>query len=95
MATSRPPGRCLLCGRDTWLTLHHLIPRKVHRRQHFRKHYTKQELQQGILICRKCHHAIHQFYDEMHLAKHLNTLTALRNDPLLAEHFRWVSKQRG
>lgn len=96
MARHQAPknGICPLCGRSTFLTFHHLIPRKVHRRAHFKKHVDKAVLQQGLAICRACHNGIHRHYDEMHLAKHLNTPEKLSADPVLAAHFSWVAKQK-
>lgn len=87
-------GRCVLCKRETYLTFHHLIPRKLHRRPFFKKHYSKIALNQGIAVCRACHSGIHRLYDEMHLAKHLNTLTNLENDTALMQHVAWVARQR-
>ena len=76
------------------LTFHHLIPRKVHRRPRFRKRYDKAALAAGIMICRACHAGIHRFYDEMKLARELNSLEALMADEALARHFAWVARQR-
>lgn len=94
MAGKTKTGRCCLCGRDTELTFHHLIPRKVHRRNYFRKHVARPKLQAGIDLCRLCHKGLHRLYDEMTLAKHLNTPQALREDPAVQRHVRWVRKQR-
>ena len=69
-------------------------PRKMHRHTHFRKHYNKEQLNQGINICRQCHSGIHRQYDEMQLAKTRNTLETLLNDEVLTRHFDWVSKQK-
>lgn len=85
---------CPLCQRITHLSFHHLIPRKVHRRAHFKKHYDKQSLNKGIHICRTCHSGIHRRFDEMTLAKELNSLEALQGDPELAKFFAWVTRQR-
>lgn len=76
------------------LTFHHLIPKKLHRRVHYRRHYTRDELALGIHICRDCHNGIHRFYDEMHLAKYLNTSESLAADTQLKRHFAWVARQR-
>ena len=76
MPVKSKTGRCCLCGRDTELTFHHLIPRKVHRRARFRKHATRTELQAGIDLCRLCHRGLHRLYDEMTLAKRLNSARA-------------------
>lgn len=83
-----------MCNRCTFLTFHHLIPRKVHRRAHYKKHYLKHELQQGIEICRTCHSGIHKRYSEMELAKRLNTESLLKNDSTLKVFFNWVSRQK-
>lgn len=85
---------CPLCKRQTHLTFHHFIPRKVHRRAHFKKNYSKAELQQGIHICRACHNGIHKAYDEMTLAKSYASLDKLQQDERLNQHFNWVAKQR-
>ncbi|MBT8115304.1 MAG: hypothetical protein KJP04_07980 [Arenicella sp.] len=71
MSTRSKHGHCPLCQRLTHLTFHHFVPRKVHRRAHFKKHFTKDQLNQGVAVCRQCHSGIHRFYDEMHLAKRL------------------------
>jgi len=94
MANKSKAGCCCLCGRHTELTFHHLIPRKVHRRNFFRKTFEREVLLQGIDICRLCHKGLHRLYDEMTLAKQLNTLEALRADPAIQRHIQWVRKQR-
>ncbi|AWL12113.1 hypothetical protein HMF8227_01640 [Saliniradius amylolyticus] len=85
---------CALCGRATWLTFHHLIPKKVHRRKRFRKSCSQQQLNAGIWVCRPCHSAIHRFIDEMSLAKNYASLEALKTHPMLVRHCQWQSKQR-
>ena len=87
-------GVCPLCDREATLTFHHLIPRKVHRRAHFKKNYSRDELKQGINICRPCHTGIHKRLTEMELAKQLRSLDDLRNHEELAHYFKWVSRQR-
>jgi len=37
---------------------------------------------------------VHKFYDEMHLAKHLNSSELLQADQALVNHFAWVAKQK-
>ncbi len=85
---------CATCGRETALTFHHLIPRKVHRRNHYRRKYDRDTLNRGIHICRSCHSGIHKSYDEMTLARQFNTLEALLADERLARHFAWVARQK-
>lgn len=78
----------------TQLTFHHLIPKKMHRRPYFRKHVSREARAAGIHICRQCHNGIHRFYDEMTLAKTLNSLERLTSDEALMKYFAWVAKQR-
>ncbi len=87
-------GRCSLCQREVLLTFHHLIPKKVHRRPYFKKTYAKADLNQGIWVCRLCHNGIHDHYDEMTLAKRLQTLKKIQTDPQLQRHAAWVAKQK-
>lgn len=87
-------GICPCCGRDTNLTFHHFIPRKMHRRTHFKKHFSKARLMEGVDVCRQCHSGIHSLYDEMQLARQFSSLPQLLADDALASHFEWVRKQR-
>ena len=94
MSPKSKHGICCLCQRETDLTFHHLIPRKVHRRAYFKKNFSKQELNVGIDVCRQCHRVIHKSYNEMALAKEFNSVALLAADPLLANQFEWLSKQK-
>jgi len=51
-------------------------------------------LAEGIYICRSCHDGIHRLFDEMTIAKHYASLSALLEDPALNRHFSWVAKQK-
>jgi len=93
-ARFRKPGACLLCGRSTLLTFHHLIPRKMHRRAWFQKHFRREELASGIFICALCHKGIHKTYDEMTLGKQFNSPARLLQDETLQRHFAWVARQK-
>jgi 5-methylcytosine-specific restriction endonuclease McrA len=91
---NRKYGSCQLCRRKTRLTFHHLIPRKLHRRNHFRKKYNREELNRGISICRQCHNGLHLLYDEMTLAKRFSTVDALLSDEAIRRHVAWSSRQK-
>lgn len=87
-------GACALCGRETALTFHHLVPKKLHRRAYFQKNFTRAELSRGIAICRLCHDGIHDRFDEMTLARNYSTPEQLREDAGLRRHFAWASRQK-
>jgi 5-methylcytosine-specific restriction endonuclease McrA len=94
--TRRRPkkGVCATCQQERSLTFHHLIPKKLHRRNHFKRSYSKEALSQGVYVCRPCHDGIHRLFDEMTLAKQFASLSALLADESLGRHFGWVAKQR-
>ena len=96
MSQQRPESatQCPLCRRPGPLTFHHLIPKKLHRRKRFRKRYSRDELAQGVHICRLCHNGVHRLFDEMTLGQEMNTLQRLQENEALQKHVRWVSKQR-
>lgn len=87
---------CDLCGRDVPLTFHHLIPRAVHKRKRFVREHGKREMQsRGLMLCRLCHSAIHEFIpNEKHLAEAYNTKEALLQNEKIARHVAWASRQK-
>ena len=85
---------CPFCSRHLALTFHHLIPRKLHRRNAFRRRFSREQLGRGIYICRDCHDAIHERYSEIELAKRFYSPQALSDDPGLTRHFCWLGRQR-
>jgi len=85
---------CPCCKRELALTFHHLIPKKMHRRDRFKKNFSKQELNRGVYICRKCHVGIHKAYDQMTLANSFAEVSLILEDEGLQRHFRWVGKQK-
>ncbi|MGD8526736.1 MAG: hypothetical protein PVJ63_10835 [Thioalkalispiraceae bacterium] len=94
MLQRKKTGTCPLCLRKVKLTFHHLVPKKLHRRNFYRKNYSREQLNEGINICRNCHSGIHDIYDEMTLARYFNTLEALQHDASLTKHFAWAAKQK-
>ena len=60
---------CELCRCEEAHNLHHLIPRTLHTNKWFKKRYTREEMQQGIDVCKSCHAAVHDLIpDEKELA---------------------------
>jgi len=94
VARNQTGEKCELCRQGRDLTFHHLIPRKLHRRSSFKKRYTREELNQGIYICRLCHKGLHRLYDEMTLAKQFSSKEEMIADPALVRHIDWSAKQK-
>ena len=79
--------QCELCEREMErLTLHHLVPRQSTKRK-------KADPGSTINICSACHRQIHSFFDNKHLARELNTVEKLRNEPQMQKFLCWVKKQ--
>jgi len=69
-------GVCEMCGRETALTKHHLIPRDVHKDMR-KRGLSSDELQVGAMVCRPCHNAIHRNFDNKTLATQYNSVDKL------------------
>jgi protein-arginine kinase activator protein McsA len=73
---------------------HHLIPRTVQSNKWFKKMYSREQMVQKILVCRTCHHAIHDIVpDEKKLARNYNTLDKLLSHPAILRHVLWMNKR--
>jgi uncharacterized protein YhaN len=76
--------RCELCERETErLTVHHLIPRQKDGGDGPRAE-----------ICSACHRQIHALFDNATLARELNCVERLRDEPRMQRFLAWVRKQR-
>ena len=65
---------CELCQSEDAYNFHHFIPRTLHTNKWFKRRYTRQEMQQGIEVCKSCHSAIHDLIpDEKELGRNYNT----------------------
>jgi len=87
---------CELCDCDKAHNFHHFIPRTVHTNKWFRKRFSREEMRQGIELCKGCHGAIHDLIpDEKELGRHYNTRRRLLSHPRLRDYVRWKRERRG
>lgn len=87
--------KCELCGCDSLLSFHHLIPRTCHRNKWFRKNFDKVDMRErGIELCRRCHSFIHKQFTEKQLGRELNTLDKLLQNERVQAHITWARKQK-
>ncbi len=87
-------SNCALCNRVAKLTFHHLIPRTLHANKWFKKRYTREQMGEGLDVCRECHGAVHQFIDEKELGRDYHTKELLLAHPQVARFVAWVSKRQ-
>jgi hypothetical protein len=77
---------CELCGSAEAHNFHHFIPRTLHRNKWFKRRYTRQQLQQGLELCKACHSAIHTLIpDEKELGRNYETRAKLLAHPELGK----------
>jgi hypothetical protein len=75
--------QCALCERAvSHLTVHHLIPQQKGGQDGPRAE-----------ICSACHRQIHTLYDNGRLARELNCVERLRDEPEMRRFLAWVRKQ--
>lgn len=74
---------CPLCDRPmpegSW-TLHHLTPKSQGGRATVALHHI-------------CHKTVHRLFDERTLARRLNTIEALREEPEIQSFLAWIAKR--
>ncbi len=85
---------CQFCGCEDAYNFHHFIPRSVHSNKWFKKNFTRQEMSEGIDVCKQCHNTIHDLIpDEKELGKEYNTQEKLAAHPKIATYLRWKRRK--
>ncbi|MDA0840952.1 MAG: hypothetical protein O3B01_18360 [Planctomycetota bacterium] len=84
------PDCCELCNRLKPLTFHHLIPRTLHSNRWFKKTFTREQMQQGLNLCRACHRTVHDFLTEKELGRDYNTRERLLEHEPIGTFVKWV-----
>lgn len=88
-------GVCPMCARERSLTFHHLVPRTVHSNKWFKKRFTREQMAEGIHVCRQCHATIHDLIpDEKELGRDYHTVDAILAHPEFAKYLAWARKQK-
>jgi hypothetical protein len=86
-------GICELCQRHMFLTAHHLIPKKMHKKYKNNKVYTDVQLLQTANVCRPCHSAIHRIFTHCELACEYNTIDKYHNSDAIEKWINYIQKQ--
>ena len=84
---------CLFCHRNLPLTFHHLIPKSLRKKLWIQRQFTKKDQQDGILICRDCHDALHKMISRKECATEYNTPTKILEHPHFSKFIQWVQTQ--
>jgi hypothetical protein len=87
--------KCELCEREHLLTFHHLIPKSQHKNKWFKKNFTKEQMNEGINICKDdCHKQIHKLISEKELGKNYNTVQKLKNHKEVKKYLKWLKERK-
>ena len=88
------PGRCELCFRQTKLTQHHLIPKRLHRNQRIIARYGRTTLRTRIAwLCLACHKHVHRCLSERELGVDYATVDLLRAHPDIQSFAQWLQRK--
>ncbi len=87
---------CELCECEDAYNFHHFIPRTLHSNKWFKRRFTRQQMQQGIAVCKTCHGMIHDLVpDEKELGKQFSTKETLLAHPKVARYVQWKRRKAG
>lgn len=91
---ARQQRPCELCGRETQLTRHHLIPRTRHRNKRIQKKFQREEMLHRLLwVCRSCHNQIHACISEKDLADTYHNKERLLSHPAIQKFVDWIANK--
>ncbi len=86
---------CELCESEAAHNFHHFVPRTLHSNKWFKKRFTRQQMRQGIDVCKSCHEAIHDLVpEEKELGRNYYSKELLLSHPQIAEYVRWKRARR-
>jgi hypothetical protein len=87
-------GPCELCGRETALTRHHLVPQCRHKNKWNKKNFSRQEVKRRLLLlCSACHRQLHALFSEKELERRLCDPDRLRAEPEVRKFVEWIGSK--
>ena len=81
--------KCELCGSETNITKHHLIPVSQSRRKN---KYLKTDEGNFLWVCTECHSQIHALFSNYELKTLYSTKESLMNEPRMRKFIEWRRK---
>tara|TARA_B100000809_G_C14722472_1_gene381914 strand:+ start:43 stop:354 length:312 start_codon:yes stop_codon:yes gene_type:complete len=86
--------KCELCGRaDTTQTFHHLVPKKLHKKNVIVDLFPDVDLNAyGIMVCSPCHKMIHKKINHLDLATEYYSLEKLKTHLELSKFIAFQQK---
>ena len=86
--------KCELCGREnSTLTFHHLVPKKLHKKNAVNQLFPDTDLNSyGIIVCSPCHKMIHKKINHFELAAQYYSLEKLKKHFELSKFITFQQK---
>ena len=85
---------CELCQSEEAQNFHHLIPKTLHSNKWFKRRYSREQMRQGVDVCRSCHRTVHDMIpDEKELGRHFNTREKLLSHPMIQRFVAWKQER--
>lgn len=86
---------CELCACEQAYNFHHFIPRTLHSNRWFKQRYNREQMREGLYLCKACHGAIHDLVpSEKELGRHFNTKETLLGHAKIAAYVKWKRRRR-
>jgi hypothetical protein len=86
---------CELCRCEEAHNFHHFIPRTLHSNKWFKRRFSREQMREGLDLCKSCHRAIHDLIpSEKELGRDYNTREKLLAHPQIAEYIKWKRQRR-
>jgi hypothetical protein len=85
---------CELCEAADAYNFHHFIPRTVHRNKWFKKRYSREEMREGIDLCKQCHETLHDLIPEKELGRLYNSKEKLLAHAEIAKYVAWKQRKQ-
>lgn len=86
--------QCELCEAEEAYNFHHLIPKAMHRRTWFKRRFSKEQMAEGLEVCKGCHKCIHTSVpSEKTLGKDYNTKEKLLTHPMILKYVTWKNRR--
>lgn len=86
---------CELCQCEEAHNFHHFIPRTLHSNKWFKRRFSREQMREGLHLCKPCHTAIHDLLpSEKELGRDYNAREKLLAHPQVAAYVKWKRKRR-
>lgn len=85
---------CSICGANSDLTEHHLIPKSIQNRKKIKNTNKEEVTGKTIPLCFTCHSALHNMFTEKELSENLYSLELIQQNTQFNKFIKWKIKHK-